>query len=371
MPMTSATAHNRLPSDVYSLYDRLVDVSRHRGIIPGDVRQYVEALGVDPSTPSIFRESESTSPAAPAAAKAILDKLYGITKMTASSIQQKRHKCGWNHFVHGALLDLVYANGHLDDVFDSEIKHDVAARWEPVMAATIEYDCIPLVNKPNSQQQLLSCPVEPSDEPSADDASRRSATTSISQSNLQASTKQVDYCLVLDTRENTCLARTISDLLFYMGDRRRHVNQTTYQPLCKHPIAVSIETKKLLSKTAPSVQVGLWFAAWHKRMYQLRTNLIAFRQSRGQMQTSAELPRLVSIPLITITGPYWELSFACDVGSQIHMYGPISIGSTSDLTSIYVLISALEAVRDWIQGTFYKSMTEWFICDTPDVPLRS
>lgn len=55
--------------------------------------------------------------------------------------------------------------------------------------------------------------------------------------------------------------------------------------------------------------------------------------------------------------------FACDSGSSITIYGLLSMGSTKTIPSVYILLSSLQALKDWAETTFRASMETWFMCD--------
>ncbi|KAI0447033.1 hypothetical protein F4803DRAFT_500776 [Xylaria telfairii] len=128
-----------------------------------------------------------------------------------------------------------------------------------------------------------------------------------------------------------------------------HINQTFYRPVRKSLIAVSIETKPEVPQNDPLLQLCIWTAAWHSRMYILRPS--------ASLNPGA---RLVSLPLIQAAGHVWRIYFACDMGTYIDLYGPMTIGSTETITSIYALLSSLQSIKAWIETTFQDAMKKWF-----------
>lgn len=71
--------------------------------------------------------------------------------------------------------------------------------------------------------------------------------------------------------------------------------------------------------------------------------------------------QLVSVPLIQAVGHEWKLYFACDSISSISLYGPVSLGSTSNILDLYSLVTCLLLIQDWIESTFYEGMRTWFL----------
>jgi hypothetical protein len=373
MPISQENAAEMLPPDIQALYGHLLDASNRKEIIPHEVRDDVETFGVNP-LPSLFREPESTGNG-DTKARVTLERLCEIVQESWDSVHTKRHECGWNH-IHGSLLRLVYPFTilALHDVFHRKItKPEVGVRCEPVMSATIAGNCIPMIRSPGDGQPKLTCPIEVDSDVMQSPASQRTTalstaniSTGISMSNghSSASNRKVDYSLVLDLQRDAVLSRTISDILLNIDSSRLgklHFNHTAYEPLRRSLIAVSIETKTDTPSTEAVIQLSIWFAAWYKRMHSLRTQWGFERMRRGLATNNVHC--LVTIPLIKVVGQEWNLYLACDRKDQIHVYGPFTIGSTCSLASAYVLLASLKAIRDWVKGSFYDAMKEWFMCD--------
>lgn len=99
---------------------------------------------------------------------------------------------------------------------------------------------------------------------------------------------------------DTRLVRAIRSAVNGPADGLESVNQTMYEPVRFAPIAVSIETKTSAGDDeAAKVQLGVWVAAWHHR-------LEAFRRYEGT--------RIVTLPLLLVTGHHWKLLRVTGVG---------------------------------------------------------
>ncbi|KAM4057420.1 hypothetical protein HRG_010842 [Hirsutella rhossiliensis] len=82
-------------------------------------------------------------------------------------------------------------------------------------------------------------------------------------------------------------------------------NQTSYAPLAYAPTAVVIETKvDSGSRAEGRVQLGLWLAAWCRRI-----------SSFGQGLSSSFPPP--TIPVLLVTSEKWEINFSFDLGDRI------------------------------------------------------
>ncbi|KAI1194436.1 hypothetical protein F5X97DRAFT_346693 [Nemania serpens] len=176
--------------------------------------------------------------------------------------------------------------------------------------------------------------------------SNNQSQTDVSRVSNRGNHKRVGYVLVMEIPKTASL----QEIMSHIADGAdcccdvSHINQTFYRPVRKSLIAVSIETKPEVPQNDPLLQLGIWTAAWHSRMYILRPS--------ANLNPGA---RLVSLPLIQAVGHVWLIYFACDMGTRIDLYGPMTIGSTENIT-----------IKAWIETTFQDAMKKWF-----DVELDS
>ncbi|KAI1145603.1 hypothetical protein F4825DRAFT_238270 [Nemania diffusa] len=337
-----------LPNDIKSLYFAIENATVHQEeIIPKEVRDQVSSLMGDGATrPRFFRVSETAGGAS--AAEATLARVRSIVNIAKSSSEQGRHEAAWNHLVHTPVLDLAFGM----------VGAQVAI--EPAMAAIIAKNCVPKLRRridAGSDTASLAWSV-----PNSSSVAQSEDSDTQQQNNSDG--KKVDYVLVAaiaDAKLKTVIHDTVLDM--GVSGHGTHFNQTEYLPLRYNPVAVIIETKVKSSARDPLLQLGIWVAAWHERMLQVR----AFR-SRAVKLTAEERvqlfrTRLVSVPLIVVNSFEWEVYFACDNQSSVSIYGPISLGSTKNLLSAYVLLTSLEAIGKWVRTTFCASIKTWVLCD--------
>ncbi|KAH8752287.1 hypothetical protein F5883DRAFT_370507, partial [Diaporthe sp. PMI_573] len=114
-----------------------------------------------------------------------------------------------------------------------------------------------------------------------------------------------------------------------------------YYPIRDSPIAVSIETKQDYSSRDPVLQLGIWVAAWHRRMMSLYTARGLALLDEHPQEAAPMRAKVVSLPLIVTTGHDWQVYFACDRDNSIEMYGPLRMGSSATLLDAYVLLASL------------------------------
>jgi hypothetical protein len=111
----------------------------------------------------------------------------------------------------------------------------------------------------------------------------------------------VDFALVLRPPEQTPLESHIRRLVD--NPLNKHdlitINQSEYTPLQHSPIAISMETKTQHANVEEgSIQLGIWTAAWHKRMDMLDV-------ASGD---------IITLPLLQVENADWKLYFAIDMG---------------------------------------------------------
>lgn len=352
-------------------------------VLPGELRAEIEAAENQPLPPHCFRKPDPGGPSRQTLAT--LAGLCRITEAAKTSRKLRRYEDAWNSLVQTPLLDLVFGSQPLE-ARKQEQQQTVSVRFEPVMSATISYQWIPRLNRGLVSQEVkqqsnlsdLACSVTAGSAVSSEASSDVSVPKDLL--HTRTDSKKVDYVLVLDIADGTPLKTIISDLILkaalHPNSPPPHVNQTTYHPIRDSPIAVSIETKQDYSSRDPLLQLGIWVAAWHRRMWslysarglalldeQFRNASTSDQQPSSEPQCAVPTrPKMVSLPLVVVTGHEWQIYFACDRDTSIDVYGPLSMGSTATLLDAYVLLSCLLRLKEWIETTFYQALKDWFQC---------
>lgn len=382
------------------LYQQIQESNEwRRGIVPAEIcEQFTTAykkthlMGPPPHCfrqPNLSAGSDGLTPADYAKAEFIL--LRKVLREAKRSKMYQRNECGWNATVYAPLLNQVFQDQ--DEQAEAEAEAEAekpSVRAEAIMTATMEGDSIPLKRSTDAASSaglnidLLSefcVTVTASSTSSAFSGVFEgigSPRRNLTQLHSRSDTKIVDYGLVMDVPKNSALQEAITDLATRVSLKggRRHINQTAYQSIQDSVIAVSIETKTELSAVDPLLQLGVWTAAWYKRMSFLRRDVfatsVASVRDEEQLLRLRQLEqqrRLVPVPLITVVGHQWDLYFAFfDAATSITLHGPVKIGCTESIMEIYVLVDSLKAVREWVQSTFKAAMEDWFGVDTRAVP---
>ncbi|KAI0410651.1 hypothetical protein F5X98DRAFT_87593 [Xylaria grammica] len=347
-----------LPTDVRSLHSEIRNTAQFSlHIVPKELRQQLSTLEGQGTIPEhSFCTTETTE-----GAGGMLFALWNIKHKAAVSTELERHEQAWNNFVHTPLLELAFGP-EIDRLSTEQAQDTIAVRLEPVMAAGIARDSVPRLNPRlysggSDASSVLAWSVP--------DSSTEHSADNVPLVSERSESKKVDYVLVLDLDETVPLQSTLSDLaqqISIYGDGSAHVNQTSYPPVCNNPIAVSIETKTVSSPRDPVLQLAIWAAAWHKRMADLRSWMLMMQGSITDL-SQARHPKLVSLPLIAVTGHDWDVYFACDEGQSIILRGPVPLGSTKSTLQIFALLASLRAVKKWTVDTFYTGLEAWFLSE--------
>ncbi|KAI1260469.1 hypothetical protein F5Y18DRAFT_254190 [Xylariaceae sp. FL1019] len=382
-----------LPNDVRILYDQICLASDKEHVIPFEVRdQMVATIGGRAARNFLYREK------ATAEAEGRHGSLRNIFHEAKAAEKLEYHETGWNHAVHTPLLKLVYPSTEPEEGFtlppqapSPSFRSDRSgnARVVYTMSATISPEYAPRKRMVPPTFLMRPLPVSiasatpsvpplsiPQSYTHAAIGSPGSASGSVLSTNARSEievggvtynrsdSKKVDYALVVDIKDNAPL-RGVLDYIWNEGVCRNvlpHINQSLYRPLRLSPIACSIETKRELNLANPLVQLGTWVAAWHKRMGILREYLLDTVDDL-RSQRSTEDARIPTTLLVKVVNHDWTIYFVCDRGNHIDVCGPQKIGSTSNMMDIYVLLTSLEAIKDWIETTFREGLETWFMCE--------
>ncbi|KAI1112385.1 hypothetical protein F5Y14DRAFT_422007 [Nemania sp. NC0429] len=350
-------------------------------MLPADIRVLyarLQSIVCGPRPPS--RGSDTGTDATAAAARS---RVRRIRRQAIASMQHERDESGWNNMVHAPLLELAFESEPesksktKSNSKEQQRSREPSLRVEPAMSASIARDSIPRLG--------LRLPFTGSDDDDAgsvpawsaeEEEEEKSTVESIGLPDSSATrppsnsdSRKVDYVVVVDAARDAPLRKTIVELALSAWDEGApapaHVNQTIYPALSESLIAVSIVTGTGTGSPSadPLLRLAIWVAAWHRRMRELQSirlrHCILTDHHDNEREKSA---RLISLPLLVVTGHYWDIYFACDEGGSITVRGPLRIGSTVTDAQLRVLLDSLKAVKSWVKETFYRGMCDWFMC---------
>jgi hypothetical protein len=211
-------------------------------------------------------------------------KIRAIERVARECLDLRRSEAAWNAHVHGPLLELALSRRHGSVVYENATSARILPCFRPS-----------LVTGEVSEGKMVDFVFAPRLSPDLDVAIQ-------------------NRLIELSTRaKSTTLASA-----------QLNVNQTDYTPLTRSPSAVSIETRVAgASLEEGRLQLGIWTAAWHKRMEMLGVG--------GGVQG----PQLPTLPLILVHDHQWSLYLAVDRLEKIEVYGALPIGMTDSFPNIY------------------------------------
>lgn len=162
----------------------------------------------------------------------------------------------------------------------------------------------------------------------------------------------VDYCIAFDDHKITAYVR---DFLRKKAGHFESINHTDYWPLKDRPIAISIVVKD--PEDANYNRTNERITAWSRAHVKLLTEL---RESKLPLR-----PIDTSLPVITIDGSKWRLSFVSDIDDAIIRYDALEIGSTDTVIGIYKLAASLRLLGKWAHQHYFGWLMDHVLLPGP------
>ncbi|KAL1873434.1 hypothetical protein VTK73DRAFT_979 [Phialemonium thermophilum] len=210
-----------------------------------------------------------------------------------------------------------------------------------------------------SYELITTAPIIPDFLPVSLASSGLDASTDITESSMPSAVltsqqKMVDFAILLEADEGLPLQSAITTLL----ERRlslgqKSINQTDYGRLIELPAPIAIETKTAEGSVEEAkVQLGVWTAAWFRRMKMLMRDMTAAdaESTPSSSTTQRTSATTISIPLLLVVGERWSLFYACEQNGRITISTSEVIGDTSTILGIYKLMRCLRSIGQWLRG---------------------
>lgn len=258
----------------------------------------------------------------------------------------------WHYFVYQSLLEQVFQD---PNYAGSKKNPATTVQWQYVREAKIATDAVPHL-------KIGSTPEATSDY------------------HARTQSKNADYVMVLNTDPNNKkLQRAIrASSSKKDASEKPWVNQTMQANLLSDMIGVSICIRVDSKQTDPAHNLGLWTAAWHHRMAELREHRFPAPVDKMAVETllsnepnkapaKAPQPRMISLPVIAVEQQDWSIYYAMDTGDSIMMCGPYKLGSTATSLEAYVLLKNLRLLKAWVAKEFAQAMADWFLKDNESI----
>ncbi|KPM42798.1 hypothetical protein AK830_g3733 [Neonectria ditissima] len=286
-----------MPNDLANLLNDMYDFSTERDIIPDVIKNEIVKRSVSDRSLRRLRGDAYYQAAETGLSSADASRLMLTARKLVKRAGQCHHlqydEAGWNNLVHTPLLDAV-----LNDKYPSESQ---SVDFSPCMTAPIS---------PRFHHFSIT------------------------------STK-VDYVLYLDADEQDA---SISDALAKLEEREGSVNHTAFTPLGRHPISISIETKR---HDGDGRRADIQLAAWQ-----------AAQWSFLEAQAGDKVNRLAFLPGIIVQGHEWKFVATTRRDCKTTLWSSHQFGTTMTLVGVFQIMAGLRRLRRWSTEVFwpwYKS----------------
>lgn len=155
---------------------------------------------------------------------------------------------------------------------------------------------------------------------------------------MGAPSKTVDFCVCIKPNKSSPEAQAIETLT----DTRPgiSINHTGWGNLRKHPIALSIETKREPDRDRALLQIGTWHSSQWRAL---------------QWQSKADLTAIGFLPGIMVQGHSWQFVASTLQGGKSKLYHELEIGGTGSHFAVYKLAIALQCLGRWIEQTYWPA----------------
>jgi hypothetical protein len=154
-----------------------------------------------------------------------------------------------------------------------------------------------------------------------------------------AQSKSVDFCLCIKPPQQSHEADIIDSLVKTRPGIS--INHTDWGNFCKHPIALSIETKRQAEWDRALLQTGTWHSAQWRAL-----------------QFNSNIRSLECLPGIMVQGHSWYFVASTLESGRSKLYHELDIGSTKSHFDLYKLIISLQCLGFWIEHSYWPAFID-------------
>ncbi|OBS16739.1 hypothetical protein FPOA_12679 [Fusarium poae] len=153
---------------------------------------------------------------------------------------------------------------------------------------------------------------------------------------IGTSSKSVDFCVCIKPPESSIEGQKITKAI---GTRPGiSISHTEWGNFCRHPIALSIETKRQAEWEKALLQIATWHSAqWRALQFKTRVESIEFLAG------------------VVVQGHSWYFVASTLEGGVSTLYHRITLGSTENHFDLFKLLIALQCLGSWIKDKYWPA----------------
>lgn len=163
-----------------------------------------------------------------------------------------------------------------------------------------------------------------------------------------ASSKAVDFCVCIKPDASSAEAQAIEALT--LSRPGFPINHTDWGNFNKHPIALSVETKRQAEWDRALLQIGTWHSSQWRAL---------------QRGSDAHMAGMGCLPGIIVQGHSWYFVASTVETGKAKLYHKLDIGGTDSHFRVYKLVVALQYLGEWIEGVYWPAFKQAVLSMAP------
>lgn len=165
-----------------------------------------------------------------------------------------------------------------------------------------------------------------------------------------APSKMVDFCIFIRPKLDSPEERAINSICQLRPGLS--INHTDLGNFCKHPIALSIETKRPAEHgDKATLQMGTWHSSqWRSLRY----------------NRNCSSPQSIEfLPGVIVQGHDWQfVATILDESGKARLLRTVRLGGTESELTVYSLVMALQRLRRWIKEVYWPAFVSDMLKDS-------
>ncbi|KAI3573299.1 hypothetical protein IWW34DRAFT_758039 [Fusarium oxysporum f. sp. albedinis] len=271
----------RLPPSLQKIRQELVNIGYGAAMLPQSMREELQSLGDFPDY--AFYD------AAPQPSQWRIPPVPLIRRLVSRAAECQRHNEGessWNNDIHDSVLEWVFQETEDVAMFD----------YRYCTGAQIIQEYRP----------------------------------------IGTSSKSVDFCICIKPLEAGVEGQKITEAIVTRPGIS--ISHTEWENFCKHPIALSMETKRQAEWEKALLQIATWHSAQWRAL-----------------QVSTKVETIEFLAGVIVQGHSWYFVASTLEDGVSTLYHRISLGSTESHFDLFKLLRALQCLASWIKDAYWPA----------------